>query len=54
MLVCAKLCAARCAHMLVCMRVRVYVYVCECVCVYVCMYDYHIAVSVKTLAPFER
>ncbi len=21
---------------------------------YVCMYDYHIAISIKTLAPFER
>ncbi len=32
-----------------------YVYVCMCMCVCVCVYiyDYHIAVSIKTLAPFE-
>ncbi len=32
-----------------CVRARVFV----SVCMYVCMYDYHIAVSIKTLAPFE-
>ncbi len=26
---------------------------CVCACVCVCVYDYHIAVSIKTLAPFE-
>ncbi len=35
----------------VCANVRVYV--CTCVRVCACMYDYHIAVSFKTLAPFE-
>ncbi len=30
-----------------------YACVCACACACVCLYDYHIAVSVKTLPPFE-
>ncbi len=37
----------------VCVRMSVCGGVHVCVCVYVCMYDYRIAVSIKTLAPFE-
>ncbi len=63
----ARLCVCLCVHVHVhvhvhlctcmgmcgCVQVCMYVYICMYVCMNVCMYDYYIAVSVKTLASFE-
>ncbi len=38
----------------VCFYARVCVCVCVHVCACVCMFDYHIAVAIKPLAPFEK